>query len=176
MKYSLTQWLLFFFLYCFLGWIGECLYASLYERKWINRGFLYGPMAPIYGFGAISVLLITLPVRDSIPMIFLAGMASATALEYVTGVVMQRLFHARYWDYRRNRFNLNGYICPLYSFGWGLFSVAQIKLLHPLFERAILEIPAATAGFLSAILVAVYAVDTTLSIRSALHLQEKYHE
>ena len=173
MQYSLTQWLLFFFLYCFLGWIWECLYVSAYEKKWINRGFLYGPLIPIYGFGAIIVFLITLPVRDSIPMIFLAGMSCSTALEYGTGIVMQKLFHARYWDYSRNRFNLNGYICPFCSFGWGLFSVAQIKILHPLFESAILEIPVAVASLISTILVALYAADTALSVQSALYLQKK---
>lgn len=173
MQYSLTQWLLFFFLYCFLGWIWECLYVSAYEKKWINRGFLYGPLIPIYGFGAIIVFLITLPVRDSIPMIFLAGMSCSTALEYGTGIVMQKLFHARYWDYSRNRFNLNGYICPFCSFGWGLFSVAQIRILHPLFESAILEIPVAVASLISTILVALYAADTALSVQSALYLQKK---
>lgn len=91
MRYTLTQWLLFFFLYCFLGWIWECLYVSAYERKWINRGFLYGPLIPIYGFGAILVSMITLPVRESISMIFLAGISCSTALEYGSGVVMQKL-------------------------------------------------------------------------------------
>lgn len=171
MKYSLAQWLLFFFLYGLLGWIWECLYVSVYEKKWINRGFLYGPFIPIYGFGAIIVFLIAFPVRESIPMIFLAGISCSTALEYGTGLVMQRLFQERYWDYSRNRFNLNGYICPLCSFGWGLFSVVQIKILHPLFESAILEIPVAAASLLSTILVAICAADTALSVRSALHLQ-----
>lgn len=100
MQYSLTQWLLFFFLYCFLGWIWECLYVSAHEKKWINRGFLYGPLIPIYGFGAIIVFLITLSVRDSIPKIFIVGVSCSTALEYGTGVVMQKLFHRRYWDYK----------------------------------------------------------------------------
>lgn len=173
MQYSLTQWLLFFFLYCFLGWIWECLYVSIYEKRWINRGFLHGPMVPIYGFGAIIVLLVTSPVRDSIPMIFLAGMTSSTVLEYGTGVVMQRLFQARYWDYSRNCFNLNGYICPICSLGWGIFSVVQIKILHPLIEGAVLDIPVAAASLAGVALVTIYVIDTTLSIRSALHLQEK---
>ena len=171
MEYTLAQWLLFFFLYGFLGWIWECLYVSACERKWTNRGFLYGPLIPIYGFGAIIVFLITLSVKDSIPMIFLVGISCSTALEYGTGVVMQRLFQERYWDYSRNRFNLNGYICPLCSFGWGLFSVVQIKILHPLLESAILEIPVAVAGLLSTIFVALCAADTALSVQSARHLQ-----
>lgn len=172
MQYSLIQWLMSFFFYCFLGWIWESMYISLYERKWVNRGFLYGPFIPIYGFGAMIVLLVTSSVQDSIPMIFLTGMLSATVLEYGTGMVMERLFHARYWDYSRNRFHLNGYICPVCSFGWGVFSVVQIKLLHPLFEKAVLEIPTAAASLISAILVTIFAIDAALSVRSALHLQE----
>lgn len=172
MRYSLTQWLLFFFLYCFLGWIWECLYVSAYEKRWINRGFLYGPLTPIYGFGAVTVILITSPVQESIPMIFLVGMTSATVLEYGTGVVLQRLFQARYWDYTSNRLNLDGYICPFCSLGWGLFSVVLIKVLHPVIERAILKIPADAAGLISAILVTVCVADTSLSIRSVLHLQK----
>ena len=172
MQYSVTQWLLFFFLYGFLGWIWECLYVSASEKRWINRGFLYGSFIPIYGFGAIIVLLVTLPIRHSIPMIFLAGMSGSTVLEYCTGIAMQKLFHAKYWDYSRNRFHLNGYICPLSSLGWGLVSVTQIKLLHPLFESVILEIPVNVASTISTILVAIYAADTALSVQSALQIKE----
>lgn len=105
-------------------------------------------------------------------MIFLVGMTSATVLEYGTGVVLQRLFQARYWDYSSNRLNLDGYICPFCSLGWGLFSVVLIKVLHPAIERAILKIPADAAGLISAILVTVCVVDTSLSTRSVLHLQK----
>ncbi len=143
------------------------------EKEWINRGFLYGPLIPIYGYGAVVGLLLTFPVRGSIPMIFLIGMLGATVLEYCTGVVMQKLFHTRYWDYSRNRFNLNGYICPFCSFAWGLFSVVQIKILHPLFESAILEVPADVSSLISTILVAIYAADTALSVQSALNLKKK---
>lgn len=129
-------------------------------------------MAFLGGFGAIIILLVTLPIRDSIPMIFLAGILGSTILEYGTGVVMQKLFQARYWDYSRNRFHLNGYICPLCSLGWGLFSVAQIKILHPLIEPVMLKIPVNTASVISTIFVAVYAA-TALSVQSALQMQEK---
>lgn len=173
MQYSLAQWLLFFFLYCFLGWVWECLCVSVHEEKWKNRGFLYGPFIPIYGFGAIIVLLVTLPVQDSIPMIFIAGMACSTVLEYGAGVVIQKLFGARYWDYSGKRFHLNGYICPLCSFGWGLFSVVQIKVLHPFLENDILKIPDLAADIISTILVAGCAADMALSVRSALYLKKK---
>lgn len=86
--YSLGQWLLFFFLYCFLGWVWESCYVSAKRRQWVNRGFLHGPMLPIYGTGAVIILLATIPVRDSLWLVFLLGMLAATALEYVTGAAM----------------------------------------------------------------------------------------
>lgn len=172
MQYTQAEWLLFFFLYGFLGWVWECIYVSAYERKWVNRGFLFGSFIPIYGFGAIIVLWLTLPVRDNILLIFIFGMLGATLLEYVTGVAMQKLFHARYWDYSRNRFNINGYICPFCSFGWGVFSVVQIKVLHLFVESAILKIPTNIASLISLILVAVYSADTAISIQTAWYLRE----
>ena len=108
--YTLGQWLLFFFLYCFLGWVWESCYVSARQRRWVNRGFLHGPLLPIYGFGAVIILWATLPVRGSLPLIFLLGMLAATALEYVTGAAMEALFKVRYWDYSKQPCNLHGYI------------------------------------------------------------------
>lgn len=176
MIYTQAQWLLFFFFYCFLGWIWECCYVSVRKKHWVNRGFLYGPLIPIYGFGAITVLWITLPVRSSIPLIFLFGMIGATILEYITGDVMERIFHVRYWDYSDQRFNLNGHICLFCSLGWGLFSVLMVKLMHLPVEDIILKIPEHIANLLSTVLVAAFAVDTTKSVQSALDLRELLKE
>ena len=81
-QYTFIQWLLFFFIYCFLGWVWESCYVSIKKREWINRGFLHGPMLPIYGSGAIIVLLCTIGVRDQVILIFIFGMTGATILEY----------------------------------------------------------------------------------------------
>ena len=129
--YSLGQWLLFFFLYCFLGWVWESCYVSAKRRQWVNRGFLHGPMLPIYGTGAVIILLATIPVRDSLWLVFLLGMLAATALEYVTGAAMEALFKVRYWDYSKQPFNLNGYICLTSSLAWGAFSILLVRFLHP---------------------------------------------
>ena len=97
--YTTGQWVLLFFFYCFCGWIWESCYVSLKQRRWVDRGFLQGPILPIYGSGAILILFTTLPVAQSLPLIWLLGMLSATALEYATGAVMERLFKVRYWVY-----------------------------------------------------------------------------
>ena len=81
--YTTGQWVLLFFFYCFCGWVWESCYVSLCQRRWVNRGFLHGPLLPIYGSGAIIILFVTLPVEDSLVLIWLLGMLAATALEYV---------------------------------------------------------------------------------------------
>ena len=121
--YTFIQWVLFFFCYCLIGWIWECFYVSVRKREWVNRGFLHGPVLPIYGSGALIVLLCTISVRDQIGLIFLFGMVGATLLEYVTGACMERLFRVRYWDYSHLPLNVHGYICLPVSLGWGAFSV-----------------------------------------------------
>lgn len=94
---------------------------SVLKARWVNRGFMRGPFLPIYGSGAIVVLVFTLPFRTNAVRVFFAGMISATILEYFTGVAMEKLFHVRYWDYSNQRFNLNGHICVTSSLAWGLF-------------------------------------------------------
>jgi uncharacterized membrane protein len=93
MSYTLDQWVLFFFFYCLCGWIWESCYVSARQHRWVNRGFLHGPLLPIYGSGAVIVLLATLRVQGSLPLIALLGLLAATVLEYCTGAAMERLFN-----------------------------------------------------------------------------------
>lgn len=170
-SYHLTQWVLFFFIYSFIGWVWECCFVSVRKRRWVNRGFMYGPMLPIYGFGALAVLISTIRVRDSIPLIFLFGMVGATLLEYVTGTVMERLFNVKYWDYSNQKFNLNGYICLTSSLGWGLFSVLLVKFVHVPIEGAVLKIPTIIAEGIAFVLTVAAAVDVTQSFNDAMDLK-----
>ena len=170
-SYHLTQWVLFFFIYSFIGWVWECCFVSVRKRRWVNRGFMYGPMLPIYGFGALAVLISTIRVRDSIPLIFLFGMVGATLLEYVTGAVMERLFNVKYWDYSNQKFNLNGYICLTSSLGWGLFSVLLVKFVHVPIEGAVLKIPTIIAEGIAFVLTVAAAVDVTQSFNDAMDLK-----
>ena len=170
--YTLGQWLLFFFLYCFLGWVWESCYVSAKQHRWVNRGFLHGPLLPIYGFGAVLILWATLPVRQSLPLIFLLGMLAATALEYVTGAAMEALFKVRYWDYSGKPFNLNGHICLTCSLAWGAFSVLLVKVLHPPLEDLVLRLPAFLADALACVLTVYFTADTVRSFQAAMDLRE----
>ncbi len=173
--YELCQWLLFFFIYCFLGWVWESCYVSAKSGHWVNRGFLHGPLLPIYGSGAIIVLFLTLPVRENIPLIFLLGMTGATVLEYVTGALMEKLFGVRYWDYSKQFCNLNGHICLGCSLGWGVFSVLLVRVIHKPVEQLVLAIPMAAAQCLSAVILIGFTVDFTMSFQAALDLKELLH-
>ena len=133
--YTPGQWALLFFFYCFCGWVWESCYVSAKQRHWVNRGFLHGPLLPIYGSGAIIILFATLPVADNFWLVYFLGMLAATALEYVVGAVMEQLFKVRYWDYTKQPFNLHGYICLTSSIAWGFFSDLLIYVIHPPIDK-----------------------------------------
>ncbi len=170
--YNLQEWLLFFFIYCFLGWCWESCYVSAKQRKWVNRGFLNGPFLPIYGFGALSVLIATLPVRETPVLVFIFGMLGATALELVTGICMEKLFHVRYWDYSNQKFNYKGHICLSSSLAWGAFSLAMIYGFHKPIERLVTSIPFAWLDILTTVLTVVVAADFAVSFKTAMELRD----
>jgi uncharacterized membrane protein len=172
MSYTLDQWVLFFFFYCLCGWIWESCYVSARQHRWVNRGFLHGPLLPIYGSGAVIVLLATLRVQGSLPLIALLGLLAATVLEYCTGAAMERLFKVRYWDYSTQKCNLNGYVCLSSTLAWGVFSVLLVKVIHPPVAWLILRIPAVWSEPLVFVLVAGTTVDAVQSVRAALDLRE----
>lgn len=171
-SYDLSQWVLFFFIYSFIGWIWESCYVSVRKHRWVNRGFMHGPMLPIYGSGAIVILLSTVGVRDNVVLIFLMGMCGATVLEYITGAAMERLFHVRYWDYSSQKLNLHGYICVSSSFCWGVFSVLMVRIVHVPVETAVLRLPLIVTDIISMCLTVTAAVDFTQSINEAMDVKQ----
>lgn len=170
--YSAGQWVLLFFLYCFLGWVWESCYVSVCRRQWVNRGFLHGPLLPIYGSGAILILFVTLPAEENLWLVWLLGMIAATALEYVTGDVMERLFKVRYWDYSKKRFNLNGHICLSSSIAWGFFSILLVRFFHPPVGRLVTRVPDWLVDPAALALTAAFTVDVVRSTQAALDLRE----
>lgn len=136
--YSLLQWMLFFYIYCFFGWIIESTYVSVCTGNWVNRGFMRGPVIPIYGTGAVIVLFAVIPFRTSPILVFIVGTVAASILELVTGFVMERIYKVRYWDYSDKPFNLCGYICLFNSLCWGVLSILLIYLVHSWVEKGVL--------------------------------------
>lgn len=177
-SYSLTQWILFFFWYCFLGWIWECAYVSVQRawktKKWefINRGFLHGPLIPIYGFASISILLVTIQMRDNILAVYVMGALTATLFELVTGTAMERLFKVKYWDYSDLPLNYHGHICLFVSLFWGFFSVLLVQVIHVPVENLLLQAPEFACEIVAFSLMAVFVYDTSVSFNEAMDLRE----
>lgn len=170
--YSFTQWLTFFMIYSFLGWVWESCYVSVKQKKWVNRGFMHGPLLPIYGSGAVIVLLAALPFKGNVFAVYIAGMFSATILEYCTGACMEAIFKVRYWDYSNRKFNLNGHICLFCSLGWGFFSIAMVYWLHKPFERMVLMIPDNVLTPVLYIVMMIAAADFAISFKTAIELRD----
>lgn len=169
--YSLIQWLFFFYFYCFVGWCFESTYVSIKSRKLTNRGFLRGPFLPIYGSGAIMMLVVSMPFRDSLILTYIAGCIGATILEYVTGVWMESLFKVRYWDYSNNKFNFQGHICLGSSIAWGFFTILMTKVIHKPVESFVLSIPTDILTPITLVLTALIGADVALSFKAALDLR-----
>ncbi len=172
MIYTFSTWLIFFYFYCFAGWVWETCYVSVKECKWVNRGFMHGPFLPIYGSGAIVVLIFTLPYRTNAVAVFFVGMISATILEYFTGAAMERLFHVRYWDYTGKPLNLNGYICIVSSLAWGIFSVILTLYGHEPVEEFVLGMNINVVEFLAFVLTVYISIDMAFSVREAVNLRD----
>ena len=170
--YTLHKWLLLFYLYCFIGWIWESCYVSLKKHKWINRGFLKGQLLPIYLSGAVVVLISTLTVENNLLLVFVIGMISATILEYITGVAMEKLFHVRYWDYSKEPFNINGHICLISSLAWGVFSVLLVTFVNPNIERLVIIIPNGISEVISYIITVFITIDAVQSFNEAMDLKK----
>lgn len=135
----------YFIVYAFLGWICEDIYCGIGKRKFINRGFLYGPYCPIYGFGALLVIYPLLMVSKHPIVVFIFGMVLTSILEYITSFVMEKLFATRWWDYSTYPFNINGRICLQNSLLFGLMALVVVYGLHPIVSRFVERIP---LGFL----------------------------
>ena len=118
--YSWFQILWYFYIYGFLGWCSEVAFAAVAHGKFVNRGFVNGPICSIYGFGVMSVLLVLGPLKSSLWLLFGGSVLFTSAIEYLTGWVLEKVFHDKWWDYSKRPLNIKGYVCLEFSVLWGL--------------------------------------------------------
>ncbi len=129
---KVLEYTLYFFMYSAFGWCLESTYCSILNKKWTNRGFLFGPMCPLYGTGAVSMLLALTWCKDYWYLVFVLGMIVCDVVEYLTSVIMEKLFHARWWDYSVNmKYHINGRVCLSHTFYWGVGAMSLIYFIHP---------------------------------------------
>lgn len=162
-----------FFIYAFLGWCTEVSYAALKSGRFVNRGFLNGPVCPVYGCGAVIVLWALEPLRGNLLLLFLGSVALTSLLEWLTGFVLERLFHQRWWDYSQEPFNLNGYICLRFSIAWGLACLFVVKLVHPSVLWCIRTIPHPVGVGLLILFSVTMAVDLAATVRTIARINRQ---
>lgn len=170
--YSIEEWLLLFYIYCFLGWCFESGWVSFRTKHWVNRGFLRAPFLPLYGSGAIMMLVVSRPFADNIFLTYISGCIGATILEFVTGVTMEYLFKIRYWDYSYQRFNYKGHICLSSTIAWGFLTILMTRVIHEPIEAFVLQLPETVVTMAALLLTVVLTWDFALSFKAAMDLRE----
>ncbi len=170
-EYPITIWLSFFITYSFFGWIWEVIYESIKAGKLINRGFLNGPLIPIYGVGSLSCLIIYELVNHNPLATFVLYVIVATTLELVTGITMEKIFKVRYWDYTDFKGNIKGYICPQSSLFWGFLSYLLTEFIHPAVSGFILGIDYTYIRVITYAALIYFIVDFAVSVFDGLHLR-----
>ncbi|MBD5552013.1 MAG: hypothetical protein HDQ96_12715 [Lachnospiraceae bacterium] len=172
--YTLSQWLFLFYFYCFLGWCVESTHVSIRQKPphWVNRGFIRGPFLPLYGSGAIMMLVVSAPFQHDLFLTYVAGCIGATVLEYITGVTMEALFKVRYWDYSEQPFNFQGHICLGTTLAWGGLTILMTRIIHKPIEGLLYMVPENLLSILTFVLTVFIAADFALSFRAALDIRD----
>ena len=174
MEEVLFNLFLYWMIYCLLGWLIETIYCSVPQGHFIERGFLNGPICPIYGFGAIFILSVLKPYINNLFAVFILGMISTSILEYVTSYLMEKLFKMKWWDYSDHKFNIRGRVCLLNSVLFGILCIVLTELIHPPIKFFVNEIPLTLKYISVVVLSLITSVDIFASVRSIINLNHKF--
>lgn len=169
MLYNMMWYLL---IYGFLGWCCEVIFAACSTGKFVNRGFCCGPICPIYGFGVL-ILFVLEPFKDNIFLLFLLSALLTSALEFVTGFVLEKIFHDKWWDYTDMPFNIKGYICLKFSIMWGLACVFVVRLVHPMIAGLVDFVPHKLGVVFLAVLYAAFLADVVVTVINVFKLSRR---
>ena len=170
--FSLYQTLAYFLIYSCLGWCLEVVYAAVTTGRLVNRGFLNGPVCPIYGFGMVIVLYALTPLVDNTLLLYLGGVILPSALELVGGWALYKLYRTRWWDYSDYPFNIGGYICLEFCLLWGVGTLVVMRIVHPIIAGLVAMVPTLVGVILMCILYAVYATDVVATAIAASTLAD----
>ncbi len=171
--FSIFDLYFYFMIYSFLGWALESAYVSASNKTWTNRGFISGPLCPIYGTGATLVIVALTPFKNNLLLMFLGGVFIATVVEYVIALLLEKIFHATWWDYSQMRFQLQGRICLRRSLEWGVLTVVMMHLIQPPIQRFVAWIPRTTGEFIGVLLLMYLMADASVTVMNIFQLKEK---
>lgn len=167
---------LLFFCYAFIGWVWETIYCSLKARHFVYRGFLLGPITPIYGFGVLGVLYLIEPYQNQLAILFIFALLLVTALEYVTSVLLEKIFHLTLWDYKKVPLNINGRVAVPVSIFWGVACVFIVKVINPELMITVKEQVARFGIFLPLVLLMVISFDFGFTLANVASLRKRMAE
>lgn len=170
---EIEKLIVYFTIYSFVGWLCEVVYCSVLSKKIVNRGFLAGPVCPVYGFGALFILWLLSPIAYSVPIIFLSSMVITSTVEYITGWLLETFFGTRWWDYSNKKFNLEGRVCLKNSIYFGIMGVLLIKVIHPGIEYLVSSIPNHYLNILCLGIAAGFIVDCIFTLNTLVNLNER---
>ena len=177
----ICKYVVIFFFYSMLGFIYESIYSSINKHHWQNRGFFYGPIIPIYGVGAcVGTLLfydLHIPFLENanVLVIFLVGYLGSIVLEYTTSYVLEKIFHAVWWDYSNKFLNIHGRVCLSASIGFGVAAIVIVKWLIPWVEKVVSYFPDALMVSLSLIFIFLLGIDFALTISALSNFQRNFN-
>ncbi len=173
LPYPFLDSLMMFFIYSFVGWVVEVIYYGITEEQFINRGFLGGPICPVYGLGFYAGIWLFEPFTDNFLVIFFGTAAAATFVELIAGIILFHTFHMRWWDYSDYKLNFKGYICARFFLYWGIACSLGLYILHPTVKWVIYNLPKPVFYILLALFVVVLVVDIFLSVATVIGFQKK---
>lgn len=172
-------YLYYFVIYSIFGWCAEVIFCTLTTGKFTNRGFLNGPVCPIYGFGVLIVILSLMPLKENLFVLFLGSFILTSVLEFITGFILEKIFHEKWWDYSEEPFNIKGYVCIRFSIMWALACILIVRVVHPLIEKLVMIIPI-KLGWITLIVLGVcfisdltYTIVQIKNIRTELRIFEQ---
>ena len=163
--------LTYFVIYSFLGWGLESIVRTICERKIINTGFLIGPFCPIYGFGAIIMILFLNQYKNNIILLFIVSVIALSLWEYIVGVLLEKFFHTKYWDYSNHKFNFKGRICLTNSIAWGILGVLFINYIHPFIIQVIGYMNFTYLAIGTSIIALILLIDAIISVVKIKNIQ-----
>lgn len=161
-----------FVIYAFLGWCTEVAYAALETGKFVNRGFLNGPVCPVYGCGVLVVIVILTPLKENFLVLFLGSIILTSVIEFITGFLLEKLFHNQWWDYSNEHFNICGYVCLKFSILWGIACTLIMDVIHPTIYKIIRLVPKLPGTILLVFFCIAFAVDLVITVSTILKFNE----
>ncbi len=175
LSFNFYNLIYFFAFYSFAGWCIEVLYYFKNEHRFVNRGFLYGPFCPIYGFGSVFLIVFLDGYKDNIFALYFLAVLLTSVLEYFTGFILEKTFKTKWWDYTDDPFNIHGRICLFYSLFWGVGEVFVIRVIHPILNNIVANIPHLLGDVILSSIVILFITDFGFTMVSLMQIEKTFY-